>query len=198
MNVPRGTLPPVTARGSWRVAVLHLPRPYRLALGRGLKSELRLPLTRDNCTVHPGRFAGLDLDSGRARRNGVAQLRARCEFESGQVRAVTVLPKFCRGDLLWVRAPRQARKRSRLTLEVTGVDIARVQDMTDADAVAEGVGALPLRLRSSGGPRHWFANWWDAWRGSRSWRQNDWVWILRFRVHEENVDALLERWGADV
>lgn len=194
MNVPRGTAP-LTKPGSWRVVCFHLPRPWRIALQRGIKTELRVPLARDNCTVKPGYFRGLDLDSGRAKYHGeVPQLRARCLFLSGNVRAVTVLPKFGRGDLLWVRTPRGARKRSTLTLEVIEVRVARVQDMQDEHARAEGVGALPLRLRSSGSPRDWFAHFWEVRHGARSWRRNPWVWILKFRVHEENIDELLARW----
>jgi hypothetical protein len=196
VNVPRGTAP-LTRPGAWRVVCLHLPRPWRIALQRGLKNELRVPLVRDNSTVHPGRFRGLDLESGRARYHGeVPELRARCAFASGNVRAVTVMPKFGRGDLLWVRSPRGARRRSSVTLEVIDVRVARLQDMTDANARAEGVGALPLRLRNSGTPRDWFAKFWEVRHGGRSWRRNPWVWVLRFRVHDENVDKLLERWRA--
>ena len=194
MNVPRGT--PVTKAGAWRAVCLHLPRPYRLALARDMKSELRMPLTRDNSTVQPGHFAGLDLESGRARRGNVPELRARCEFPSGKVRVVTVSPTFGRGDLLWVRNPKGTRALSRLTLEVVSVDVARLQDMSDANARAEGVGALPARLRFHGTPRDWFAMWWETWKGPRAWRRNDWVWVLRFRTHHENVDDLLARWRA--
>lgn len=195
MNVPRGTLP-VTRSGSWRVVCLHLPRPWRVAIARGLKNELRVRVARDNTLVHPGHFRGLDLESGRARPGEVPTLRARCEFSSGNVRVVNVLPRFGRGDLLWIRTPRGSRRRSGFTLEVTSVRVARLQDMTNADARAEGVGALPVDLRSGGTERDWFAHFWEVRYGGRSWYRNPWVWVLKFRVHEENVDTLLERWGS--
>lgn len=196
MNVPRGTRPKTRPEG-WRVKCLHLPRPWRIALGRGQKNVLRVPLTRRNSVVHPGKFGGLDLESGRARpgtASSVAQLRARCLFPSGAMRAVTVTPTYCRGDLLWVRSPRGSRKRSHLTLEVLSVDVVRVRDMNDRDALDEGVGALPLRLRNVGFPRDWFAHFWEVQYGTRSWRANAWCWVLKFEVHEENVDDLLASW----
>lgn len=197
MNVPRGTQPR-TRRDAWRVKCLLLPRPWRIALLRGLKTELRVPLSSRNCVVHPGKFGGLDLESGRARPGTVAtipQLRARCLFPSGSSRAVTVTPTFCRGDLLWVRAARRSRKASRLTLEVLSVDVVRVRDMSDADARAEGVAALPFRLRHYGTALHWFAEFWEVQHGGRAWRANAWCWLLKFQVHHENVDDLVFRWG---
>lgn len=173
---------------------LCLPRPWRVALMRDLKCEIRLPVAAGNSSVHPGKFRGLDLESGRARRRDTVELRARCLFPNGSMRAVTVTPIYGRGDLLWVRVRRGARRRSLLTLEVTGVNIARVQDMTDEDAVAEGVGALPLRMRKHGTPRQWFRNMWEQTHGPRAWRSNEWCWVVSFRVHHENVDRLLERW----
>lgn len=165
-----------------------------MAIASGTKTELRIPLTAENCVVHPGSWAGLDLDSGRARRGSIPQLRARCRFDSGNVRAVTVMPKTGRGDLLWVRRPRGSRAQSGYTLEVTGVDITRVQDMTNADARAEGAEELPARMRRYGNPRDWFAEFWEEWKGAHAWRRNDWCWVIRFRVHREQVDRLLERW----
>ena len=192
MNVPRGT--PVTAPGAWRVIPLFLPRAWRAALARDLKTELRVPITAKNSRVHPGTFAGLDLDSGRARRTEVPELRARCRFESGNVRAVTVTPTLGRGDLLWIRTPRGARARSRLTLQLIGVGVARLQDMGDVAALNEGVTVLPHDRRKHLSPRDQFAEAWEETYGAHSWRANPWVWIYRFNVHEEQVDRLLEQW----
>jgi hypothetical protein len=187
---------PKTLAGSCQVRCLHLPRPWRVAFMRGLKLQLRLPVTRGNSWVHPGSFAGVDLESGRARHGEVPELRARCEFASGKVRAVTVTPIYGRGDLLWVRAPRGARRRSLMTLEVLSVGVARVRDMTEADARAEGVGALPLFMRKHGKPVQWFRHFWEEQHGGRAWHRNPWCWVLTVQAHHEQVDKLLKRWEA--
>lgn len=194
MNVPRGT--PVTAAGAWRPLPLWLPRSMRAALARELKTECRIPIGPRNAQVHPGKFGGLLLDSGRARRRETVELRARCVFPSGNLRAVTVTPIYGRGDLLWVRPTRGGRARSVETLEVTAIDVGRVQDMTEADALAEGVEALTDRARKDGQPRQWFRGYWEAAHGPQAWRSNPWCWVVSFRVHHENVDKLLERWRA--
>ena len=88
---------------------------------------------------------------------------------------------------------------SRLTLEVVSVRVERLQDITEADAVAEGVdpGApwFPPGQweppdedpRQVGYGRGSFAlqnyrNLWDHINGKRSpWASNPWVWVITFR-----------------
>jgi hypothetical protein len=72
---------------------------------------------------------------------------------------------------------------SRITLEVTGVRVERLQDISEADAVAEGL------QRTSRG--HWLPGpcdhpeWayhqlWDQINGPGSWDANPWVWVIQF------------------
>lgn len=69
---------------------------------------------------------------------------------------------------------------SRITLEVTGVRVERLQDISEADAVAEGVLSLPMETRRAT-PRADFMALWDSINGAGSWGANPWVWVLEFR-----------------
>ena len=62
---------------------------------------------------------------------------------------------------------------SRLTLRVTSVRVERLQDITEADATAEGVVA-PHLLDA-------FSALWDGINGDRAcWASNPWVWVVSF------------------
>jgi hypothetical protein len=76
---------------------------------------------------------------------------------------------------------------SRITLEVTSVRVERLQDITEEDALAEGV--PPLRAIAGGieipcAPRYrdGFRQLWDAINGDRAtWASNPWVWVVGFK-----------------
>lgn len=65
---------------------------------------------------------------------------------------------------------------SRITLEIVGVRVERVQEITPDDARAEGVEHLYA-------PRNAFANLWDSINAKRGygWDSNPWVWVVEFR-----------------
>jgi uncharacterized protein YqfB (UPF0267 family) len=75
---------------------------------------------------------------------------------------------------------------SRITLEVTGVRVERLQDITEEDAQAEGVearrsmkdGVAPV-VYSYQDP---FRIIWDSINGKKyPWSDNPWVWVIEFR-----------------
>jgi len=72
------------------------------------------------------------------------------------------------------------RKASRITLEITQVRVDRLQDISEADAKAEGV-----RLNNS---THWateacdaYKALWESINGNGSWDKNPWVWVIEFK-----------------
>jgi hypothetical protein len=185
-----------------KVRPLYLTRYERDALASEVKDTVRFPVTADNSGVRPGSFEGLDLETGRARRDPVLDfgtIRARCRFPSGATRAVTVWPVPRIGDLFWVKEGGAAGRRStsQWTLEVIGVESGRLQDLSDKDALREGAALMRPITGEQLSPRETFAAAWnDRYgrdRGGRlTWRANQWVWIVRVRRHRLNVDELLK------
>lgn len=82
---------------------------------------------------------------------------------------------------------------SRITLEIAGVRVERLQDISEEDAKAEGVspwtscgGKTGTKNRVSGGlveitHRTAYAVLWNAINGFGSWESNPWVWVVEFR-----------------
>lgn len=77
-----------------------------------------------------------------------------------------------------IHMPRWA---SRITLEVTGVRVERLNDITDADAEAEG---WPGFTDDNGmDSMAWYSDLWDSLNAARGyeWDVNPWVWVMEFR-----------------
>jgi hypothetical protein len=86
-----------------------------------------------------------------------------------------------------IHMPRWA---SRITLLVTGVQVERLQDITEADAWAEGVWNCGETDggRSRGEGRSLYRSLWDHINGTGSWEANPWVVVVSFhRVEQSNV-----------
>lgn len=72
---------------------------------------------------------------------------------------------------------------SRIWLEVTGVRVERLQEISEADAYAEGCDEILLGGGLSGKPRSaraWFKDLWDSINAKRhyGWDTNPWVWVV--------------------
>jgi len=87
----------------------------------------------------------------------------------------------------WRPSIHMPRWASRLTLDVLSVDVQRLQDISEADARAEGcthTGIGPLvsadEIETA---RDQFARLWDSIHAARgySWASNPWVWVIEFR-----------------
>jgi hypothetical protein len=86
----------------------------------------------------------------------------------------------------WTPSIHMPRWASRLTLRITDVRVQRLQEISEADARAEGA-PLELRLLDSvrlgatashtGG----FERLWESIHGPDSWAANPWVWVIEFR-----------------
>jgi hypothetical protein len=72
------------------------------------------------------------------------------------------------------------RALSRITLEVTGVRVERLQDISEQDATVEGVS-----IEADGDPiypyTYAFAKLWEQLNGKGSWLADPWVWVVEFR-----------------
>lgn len=109
----------------------------------------------------------------------------------------------------WRPSIHMPRRASRIALEITNIRVERLQDISHDDAATEGciVGTASGRvfnnftdLRLSpllGVPcwkncRDWYADLWESINGADSWDANPWVWVIEFKVHQQNVDEYLK------
>lgn len=80
-----------------------------------------------------------------------------------------------------IHMPRWA---SRITLEIVAVRVERLNDISEADAAAEGI--EPMFLGDTDemkrlGARVAFKSLWESINGAGSWEANPWVWVIEFR-----------------
>lgn len=95
--------------------------------------------------------------------------------------------KWDRGDspCRWRPSIHMPRSASRITLEVKGVRVERLQDISEDDARAEGVepitstgwqGQNTVVMTAS----EVFADLWNKINGPGAWDANPWIWVIRF------------------
>lgn len=86
------------------------------------------------------------------------------------------------------------RAASRITLEITSVRVERLQDISESDAIAEGIEPLYGAWRDYGRKPSinyhpaWakaiesYRSLWEAINGPDSWAANPWVWVVEFKL----------------
>ncbi|CAN2532583.1 hypothetical+protein [Methylocapsa aurea] len=95
------------------------------------------------------------------------------------------------------------RSASRLTLIIELIRVEQVQQISEADALAEGCfrGKATGRIFESSGSmrlgcfewanaRDWYADLWESLHGEDAWTANPWVAAVSFRLVKSNIDAL--------
>jgi hypothetical protein len=102
----------------------------------------------------------------------------------------TFLPE---SKVRWTPSIHMPRRASRIDLEITSVRVERLQDISEEDALAEGI----QPISESDGPNYFTANidgWnlnfstalgayqmlWEWINGAGSWDKNPWLWVVEF------------------
>lgn len=93
----------------------------------------------------------------------------------------------------WRPSIHMPRWASRINLEITGVRVEKLQDISEADSVSEGCQAIQgcewrtFEEADAGIPMHKhtaidaYSALWDAINGPGSWDANPWVWVVEFK-----------------
>lgn len=100
--------------------------------------------------------------------------------------------------LIWKPSIHMPRHASRINLEITSIRVERLQDISESDAIAEGIEPTPGRdghndrwlfknLRgslseysSTAYPKDAYRSIWESINGATSWDANPWVWVIEF------------------
>lgn len=170
-----------------------LGAPYGVPGDRLWVRETWLEFDRNHYTEQGKPREYLSTRYGVPRVNGCAY-RAECDKESDEIRAEY--------GYKWKPSIHMPRWASRLTLEITEVRVERVQEISEADAVAEGcnwfspddpgepdedpriVGYPRMPTPERGFARQNYQRLWDSLNVKRGygWDVNPWVWVLSFKV----------------
>lgn len=88
----------------------------------------------------------------------------------------------------WRPSIHMPRAWSRLTLTVTEVRVQRLQEISEADAEAEG---YPGQVGCELAPSEWYAGLWNMLHGEpgERWADNPWIVAVSFSVEHRNIDA---------
>lgn len=81
---------------------------------------------------------------------------------------------------------------SRILLEIVSVRVERLNDISQADAIAEGgppshrsIDRISAKFGYPDFSRSWFGQLWEQINGEGSWAANPWVWVVEFKVLDQ-------------
>lgn len=105
----------------------------------------------------------------------------------------------------WIRRPsiHMPRWASRITLEITSRRADLLQEISEDDAIAEGINGVLCSKFTTRSPAVGellpaavlaFAGLWDSIYSN--WHDNPWVWVIEFKPHLVNVDAFIKQMEA--
>lgn len=92
----------------------------------------------------------------------------------------------------WTPSIHMPRYLSRITLEITDINVERVQDITEDEAIKEGV-VDPIMGTYGLNPITIFRDLWDALYARQPgllWKKNPWVWVIAFRRVEQSKERI--------
>ena len=84
-------------------------------------------------------------------------------------------------NVRWRPSIHMPRWASRITLEVTGVRVERLQDISGPDCWAEGIECAGWDSEKYGSVTHCYRDLWESINGPGSWDKNPWVWVIEFK-----------------
>jgi len=82
----------------------------------------------------------------------------------------------------WKPSIHMPRAASRITLEITGVRVERLQEISEGDIIAEG---CPSEFLLG---TNWYRPLWESINGPGSWDANPFVWVVEFRKLERGAE----------
>lgn len=101
------------------------------------------------------------------------------------------VPTFGKNGIRWRPSIHMPRWASRITLEITDIRVERLNEISEADAIGEGVEILPSRQYKDYGcrfdhvgfsdPKLSFRSLWQSIHSLDSWTRNPWVWVIEFK-----------------
>lgn len=163
----------------------------RRALREGTWLDPKLGVIR-MCSVAPGVTGFQEVDCPYGRPGDKLWVKETFAKVDGQTQPwiatdyrATYKPGDRMGDLLgikkrWTPSIHMPRVASRITLEITEVRVERLQDISEADANAEGC-RHSFNLPAGRSARENFEHLWWTINGDESWDANPWVWVLSFK-----------------
>lgn len=172
-------LPHCNPLGEWEALHLGGPDGGRTSAGKTMPAQMGIGHTR----------TGEILTSpygGPGDRLWVRETFAKVIGQSGGWIETDYFATYTHGDRLgdtlgikkrWTPSIHMPRDASRINLEITGVRVERLQDITDADALAEGVDRTNTSI--PGYARERFRQLWESTGGD--WAANPWVWVIDFK-----------------
>jgi hypothetical protein len=106
------------------------------------------------------------------------------------------------GIMKWKPSIFMPKKKCRIFLEITDVRVERLQDISEEDAIAEGIKKTWINDdikqcrfknyindgKGSKSPIDSFNSLWVSINGKDSWKANPWVWVYEFKVVEKPKD----------
>jgi hypothetical protein len=103
-------------------------------------------------------------------------------FKTGwNYKASDELPKYEK----WKPSIHMPKSACRIWLQITNIRVERLHDISEADAVAEGINTSKISGDYNHTPVQEFQDLWNSINGKESWDSNPWLWVLEFNRIEK-------------